>query len=113
MHMISDVLHAQVALGLDGNLSFDDPMNITEEQLLTQFGDANGAEVLSFLAGKPLRELQSARTAMLSDTDWWVLPDRNPTQAQLTYRQALRDITDTYASLEEAVWPTKPTEDTP
>lgn len=59
-------------------------------------------------AEEPLRRLREERNALLSQTDWWVLPDRTPTQAQLDYRQALRDITDTYTSLDDVVWPTKP-----
>lgn len=55
-----------------------------------------------------LEKLRVERTKRLVDTDNWVLPDRTPTQAQLDYRQALRDITDTYSSLEDAVFPVKP-----
>ena len=56
----------------------------------------------------PMQQLRAARNRKLADTDWWVLPDRTPTQAQLDYRQALRDITNTYTSLDDVVWPTKP-----
>ncbi len=50
------------------------------------------------------------------DTDWWVLPDRTPTQAQLNYRQALRDLpsnspnaaVDEYESLINVTWPEMP-----
>lgn len=56
----------------------------------------------------PLQELRKVRNQKLAETDWWVLPDRTATQAQLDYRQALRDITDTYTSLDDVVWPTKP-----
>ena len=55
-----------------------------------------------------LRDLRLARETKLRKTDWWVLPDRTPTQEQLDYRQALRDITNTYTSLDDVVWPTKP-----
>lgn len=55
-----------------------------------------------------LERLRAKRNIRLSETDWWVLPDRTATQAQLDYRQALRDITDTYTSLDDVVWPTKP-----
>lgn len=55
-----------------------------------------------------LNELRKVRDEMLSLTDWWVLADRTPNQAQIDYRQALRDITKTYSSLYEVVWPTKP-----
>ena len=60
------------------------------------------------IAEKPLNELREERNRLLAETDWWVLPDRTATQAQLDYRQALRDITDTYTSLDTVVWPTKP-----
>lgn len=57
---------------------------------------------------EPLNEVRMVRNQKLAETDWWVLPDRTATQAQLDYRQALRDITDTYSSLDTVVWPTKP-----
>jgi len=56
----------------------------------------------------PMQQLRAARNRKLADTDWWVLPDRTPTQAQLDYRQALRDITNTYTSLDDVVWPEVP-----
>ena len=56
----------------------------------------------------PTQQLRAARNRKLADTDWWVLPDRTPTQAQLDYRQALRDITETYTSLDDVVWPEVP-----
>ena len=52
--------------------------------------------------------LREKRDELLAITDWWVLPDRSPSTAQLTYRQALRDITQTYTSLSDVVWPSKP-----
>lgn len=52
--------------------------------------------------------LRRKRDQLIAETDWWVLPDRIPTQEQLDYRQALRDITETYSSIDSVVWPTKP-----
>ena len=51
------------------------------------------------------------RNFLLQQTDVWVLPDRNPTQAQLDYRQALRDIPthSNWPHLNEDDWPVKPT----
>ena len=66
------------------------------------------AEVEAVIAAGPLNALREERNRRLSETDWWVLPDRTPTEAQLAYRQALRDITDTYTSLDDVVWPDKP-----
>ncbi|MFS9668736.1 phage tail assembly chaperone [Klebsiella pneumoniae] len=59
-------------------------------------------------AAADLFELRLERDMKISATDWWVLPDQTPTQAQLDYRQALRDITDNYSSLDDVVWPEKP-----
>ena len=55
-----------------------------------------------------MEQLRNKRDELIQNTDWWVLPDRPPTDAQIQYRQALRDITDNYSSLADVVWPTKP-----
>ena len=55
-----------------------------------------------------LMELRWERNNRLEDTDWWALSDRTMTQAQINYRQALRDITNLYSSLDEAIFPVKP-----
>lgn len=60
------------------------------------------------IAAEPLRLLREERNRRIAETDWWVLPDLTPTEAQLAYRQALRDITNTYTSLDDVVWPEKP-----
>ena len=55
-----------------------------------------------------LDELRTERNKRLSDTDHYGLSDQTMTDAMTTYRQALRDITDSYTSLDDVVWPTKP-----
>ena len=56
-----------------------------------------------------LEELRQARNKKLEATDWWELPSQLPMSSDReSYRQALRDITDTYTSLEDVVWPEKP-----
>jgi len=52
--------------------------------------------------------LRKERNSLLALTDWWASSDLTMTAEQTTYRQALRDITDTYTSLGDVVWPTKP-----
>jgi len=42
-----------------------------------------------------LRLLRAERDKLISKTDWWVLPDRTPTQEELEYRQKLRDFPST------------------
>ena len=55
-----------------------------------------------------LDELRTERTKRLAETDHYGLSDQTMTDAMTTYRQALRDITDSYTSLDDVVWPTKP-----
>ena len=66
------------------------------------------AEILNAKATIDLAELRKQRNLLLLETDWWVLPDRTPSDEQLAYRQALRDITDNYSSPDSVVWPTPP-----
>ena len=54
--------------------------------------------------------LRHERNLKLAETDWTQNRDVTLTNdaAWQTYRQALRDITDTYSDLDSVVWPTKP-----
>jgi hypothetical protein len=65
-------------------------------------------EATSVNDANELRILREVRNKKLVETDWWAGSDRTMTQAETDYRQALRDITDTYSSLATVVWPTKP-----
>jgi len=58
--------------------------------------------------GLILQRFKEKRNSLLAETDWWVLPDRTPTQEQLAYRQALRDLPANTEDLANPVWPTKP-----
>lgn len=72
---------------------------------------ARDAEEASWAAGQADRDLEALREErdrLLAETDWWCLSDQTPTQAQLDYRQALRDLPANYSSLETAVFPAKP-----
>ena len=51
--------------------------------------------------------IRSKRNGLLSDTDWWAVQDRTMTQAEIDYRQALRDITDQPTFPDSVVWPTE------
>jgi hypothetical protein len=54
--------------------------------------------------------LRQQRNNLLKESDWTVLPDApvKNKEAWLTYRQALRDITEGLTDPMDAVWPTKP-----
>ena len=61
---------------------------------------------------QPLRDLRQVRNAKLVETDWTQSRDvtLSNDSAWATYRQALRDITDSATSLDDVTWPTAPTE---
>ncbi len=52
--------------------------------------------------------LRTRRNEMLAQSDWMANSDVTMSDAWRTYRQSLRDITDTYTSLDDVVWPEKP-----
>ena len=54
------------------------------------------------------KDLRAERNHRLSETDWWANSDLTMTQAQIDYRQALRDITKSATSLDDVTWPEKP-----
>lgn len=61
---------------------------------------------------EPLKLLRAERNAKLAETDWEIVMHKekgtNIPAALKTYRQALRDITNDYTSLDDVVWPEKP-----
>jgi hypothetical protein len=73
-------------------------------------------EVNDKIAEMDLNELREVRNQKLTETDWVVIKEREEGGSVSnfadwkTYRQALRDITKTYKTLEDVKWPTVPTE---
>lgn len=55
-----------------------------------------------------LAQLREYRNVLLGSTDYLALSDNTLTPEMAAYRQALRDITKTYTSIDEAVFPEKP-----
>lgn len=85
----------------------DESQRPTEEQFNNKVNELKSKE--------PMRRLREKRSQLIAATDWWVLPDRTPTQAQLDYRQALRDLPasstpslDENGNLTGVTWPVKP-----
>ena len=50
------------------------------------------AKIAELQAAEPMKLLRIERDRLIAETDWWVLPDRTASEAQLAYRQALRDL---------------------
>jgi hypothetical protein len=66
-------------------------------------------------AAEPLRQLRQQRNQLLAQSDWMALSDRTMTQAQIDYRQALRDLPataepqlDKDGNLTNVTWPERP-----
>ena len=64
-------------------------------------------------AAEPLRQLREKRNQLLAQSDWMAVSDRTMTQAQIDYRQALRDLPatadpqlDENGNLTNVTWPT-------
>ena len=64
-------------------------------------------DAVEFAAMK-IDSLRGERNLKLSESDWMANSDVTMSSHWATYRQALRDITDTYISMDTVVWPTKP-----
>ena len=67
------------------------------------------AEYDTLVAEIPLNEVRVVRNRLLEETDWMTFAD-SPTMSDAwkTYRQDLRDITDSATSLDDVTWPEKP-----
>ena len=69
-------------------------------------------QVNAKIAEVKLDEVRSVRNSKLAETDWVVTMHKelgtNIPAAMKTYRQTLRDITDSATSLDDVTWPEKP-----
>jgi hypothetical protein len=85
----------------DGSSIYGDLGDITDLDERYQFFEN--------LSNELLNTLRIERNKKLVETDYWAFQDTSEmTQEQIAYRQALRDITNKYISLQDVVWPTKP-----
>ena len=86
----------------------------TRVQFTAEEETARDAEEKTFNDAAParrMRTLREQRDVLLAETDYMALGDVTLSDAWKTYRQALRDITDTTPSddaLSNITWPTKP-----
>ena len=85
---------------IESNNSADWPEGLTWDAVETKLNELKAAE--------PLKLLREERNRLIAETDWWAGSDLTMTAEQTAYRQALRDITEDYSSLDDVVWPTKP-----
>jgi len=80
----------------------------SESDFTAKYNELNTAE------NEDLRELRAHRDLLLQQTDWVVIKEREEGGSVSnfadwkTYRQALRDITNSATSLDDVTWPEKP-----
>jgi len=94
----------------NGNKSVDGQLVEMTDAEQTAFDNANTAWTNATPARR-MAELRRQRDALLVETDYMALGDVTLSDAWKTYRQALRDITDTTPSddaLSNITFPTKP-----
>ena len=76
----------------------------TDQEIQTKVSELEAAE--------PLALLRIERNQKLTESDWVVArateTNTEIPQSWKTYRQTLRDITQTYQSLDKVVWPSEP-----
>jgi len=63
--------------------------------------------VNQYILDRAWKRVRYERDTLIAKTDVWALPDRTMSQAQIDYRQALRDIT-TESDPNDITWPEKP-----
>ena len=104
-------VNALIALNpkLLGKVGVRDGVITLHDDTLTLPSDSDINDKISELdVSEPLAELRAERNAKLAETDWMANSDVTMSDAWKTYRQELRDITDSAKSLDDVTWPTKP-----
>ena len=90
---------------------FDGGVKDAEGNLITIDESSVTAKQAELENAEPLNELRKERNLRLQESDW--TQNRDVTLSNdadwKTYRQALRDITKTYKTLDTVKWPTEPT----
>jgi len=86
----------------DGNQLYHTDQKLTWKQIQDVVAEAS--------ARNKLHDLRKERDVKLAETDWTQSRDITLSSDAdwKTYRQALRDITDTATSLDDVTWPEKP-----
>ena len=99
------------AMKVDLSVVNEETGKLTPTTEIITLTDEQETEFLASMPSQSVRELASLREVrdrLIAETDWWASSDLTMTEEQITYRQALRDITESYSSLTTVVWPTKP-----
>jgi len=111
--MMLPIDKADAILALRPNAQFrlqGDVLTWTDPKLTEPTTEEIQAKYDELVAAQPLNELRMVRSMKLAETDWTQSRDITLSNDAdwKTYRQALRDITDSATSLDDVTWPEKP-----
>ena len=67
----------------------------SQKNVVTVNDDLILSKIAELQAAEPLRLLRQQRNQLLAQSDWMAVSDRTMTQAQIDFRQALRDLPET------------------
>ena len=103
---ILELVGGQITGTANGEIIYHDAqLPPTEEQIQAKIAELQAAE--------PMRQLRQQRNQLLQQSDWMAVSDRVMTQAQIDYRQSLRDLPETAdpqldenGQLTNVTWPT-------
>jgi len=102
---ILELVGGQITGTANGEIIYHDAqIPPTEEEIQAKITELEAAE--------PMRQLRQQRNQLLQQSDWMAVSDRVMTQAQIDYRQALRDLPatadpqlDNQGNLTNVTWP--------
>jgi DnaJ-domain-containing protein 1 len=90
----------------------NDEITVTDGSVLPSESEIQ-SKIAELTAAEPMRLLREQRNQLLQQSDWMAVADRTMTQAQIDYRQALRDLPETAdpqldenGNLTNVTWPT-------
>ena len=115
MYYLYDTTTGQVA-GKTSDLADANASPVSGLSVYETADDLGDLTKVKIISGSPVydtaaidkEEVLKERNALLAASDWWAVSDRTMTQAQIDYRQALRDITDQDGYPSNVTWPVKP-----
>jgi len=88
-------------------------VDLTQDELVDY--ESRLSQHIAEMPARALNLLREQRNQLLAQSDWMAVSDRTMTQAQIDYRQALRDLPattdpqlDDQGNLTNVTWPTEP-----
>lgn len=116
--MNTKIAEALLELNPEAKWSVSNSGSVSDIEWITDGVRPTDSEIetkrLELVNGENLRLLRLERNNKLAQSDWVVVKEREEGgsvsnfAAWKTYRQSLRDITNTYSDLDTVVWPTEP-----